>query len=64
MRINMPVTDEEYVLPLGEVIVTRTDLQGNITYANEAFLRSSGFSRSSRRKAIRKWRAWRPCSTR
>ena len=45
MRVNLPVTLEEYVLPEGEVIVTRTDLKGRITYANEAFVRSSGFTR-------------------
>ena len=45
MRVNMPVTAEEYVLSEGEVIVTRTNLKGVITYANDAFARSSQFSR-------------------
>jgi aerotaxis receptor len=45
MRVNLPVTSEEYVLPEGEVIVTRTDLKGRITYANDAFLRSCDFTR-------------------
>ncbi len=45
MKVNLTVTSEEYVLPEGEVIVTRTDLKGRITYANDAFLRSSGFIR-------------------
>ncbi len=45
MRINMPVTDAEYVLPDGEVIVSRTDLKGRITYVNEAFVRASQFAR-------------------
>ncbi len=45
MRVNVPVTNEEYVLPEGEVIVSRTDPKGRITYVNEAFIRSSGFSR-------------------
>ena len=45
MRVNLPVTSDEYVLPEGEVIVTRTDLKGRITYANDAFVRSSGFTR-------------------
>ena len=44
MRENLPVTDEEYVLSELDVIITRTDLTGNIVYANEAFLRSSGYS--------------------
>lgn len=43
MRINEPITNVEYVLPEGEVIITRTDIHGNITYANQAFLSSSGF---------------------
>ena len=45
MRTNLPVTQEEYVLADDEVIVTRTDARGNITYANDGFLRSSGYSR-------------------
>jgi len=45
MRINMPVTNDEYVLPEGEVIVSRTDPKGRTTYVNEAFVLSSGFSR-------------------
>ncbi|MGT2490922.1 PAS domain-containing protein [Cupriavidus basilensis] len=46
MRGNFPVKNEEYVLPDGEVIITRTDTFSRITYANEAFVRSSGFSRA------------------
>lgn len=45
MRINVPITDHEYVLPQDEVIITRTDSGGLIEYANAAFLRSSGYSR-------------------
>jgi aerotaxis receptor len=41
----LPVIDDEYVLPDGEVIVSRTDLKGVLTYVNEAFVRSSGFAR-------------------
>lgn len=44
MRNNQPVTNEEYVLPDDEVIITHTDPSSRITYANEAFLKSSGFS--------------------
>ncbi|AOY96653.1 hypothetical protein BKK79_34610 [Cupriavidus sp. USMAA2-4] len=47
MRENLPINDNEYVLPDGEVIVTRTDTESRITYANEAFLRSSGFPREA-----------------
>ncbi len=49
MRMNLPVTGDEYVLPDGEVIVSRTDLKGVITYANEAFARSCEISRPSKR---------------
>lgn len=38
-----PVNDREYVLPDGEVIITHTDPSSRITYANPAFLRSSGY---------------------
>jgi aerotaxis receptor len=38
------VTDAEYVLPDGEVIITHTDPSSRITYANPAFLTSSEFS--------------------
>jgi len=44
MRLNEPVTNVEYILPDGEVIITHTDTSSRITYANAAFLRSSGFS--------------------
>ena len=44
MRVNTPVTNEEYVLAEGEVIITRTDRSGRIVYANEAFLESCGFT--------------------
>lgn len=44
MRINEPVTDEEYVLPDGDVVITHTDPEGRIRYANPAFLTSSGFT--------------------
>lgn len=46
MRNNLPVTQREYVLQDSETIVSKTDLQGNITYANDAFIRISGFSES------------------
>lgn len=44
MRNNGPVTNAEYVLPAGEVIITHTDPDSRITYANPAFLTSSEFS--------------------
>ncbi len=44
MRSNLPVTNVEYVLQDDEAIVSRTDLHGNITYVNQAFIDVSGFS--------------------
>jgi aerotaxis receptor len=44
MRNNQPISNEEYVLPDDEVIITHTDTSSHITYANQGFLRSSGFS--------------------
>jgi methyl-accepting chemotaxis protein len=43
MRTNMPVTNNEYVLTDSDSIVSKTDLQGKITYINEDFKRISGF---------------------
>ncbi len=44
MRTSGRVTDAEYVLPDGEVIITHTDPSSHITYANPAFLTSSEFT--------------------
>ncbi len=45
MKVNMPVTDVEYVIKESDSIVSKTDLKGVITYVNEDFIRISGFSR-------------------
>ncbi|MFI3120676.1 MAG: PAS domain-containing protein [Methylococcaceae bacterium] len=45
MQINMPVTDKEHVLTENDSIVSRTDLNGVLTYINDDFLRISGFSK-------------------
>ncbi len=44
MRKNLPVTQREYVIPDGVMLVSKTDLKGRITYINDAFLEVSGFS--------------------
>ncbi len=44
VRNNLPVTSIEYVLREAETIVSKTDLQGNITYVNGDFVRISGFT--------------------
>lgn len=45
MRNNQLVTDEEYIIPKDVTLVTKTDLQGNITEVNDAFEIASGFSK-------------------
>ncbi len=45
MKINLPVTDKEYVLKESDSIVTKTDHKGIVTYANEDFIQISGFAR-------------------
>lgn len=45
MKINNPVTNNEVQLQCGKPIVSKTDLKGVITYANQSFIDISGFSR-------------------
>ncbi len=44
MKINMPVTQREIELEDGDLIVSRTDLKGQIVYVNPDFIRVSGFT--------------------
>jgi len=43
MKVNLPVTDNEIKLDASSVIISTTDLKGQITYCNEEFQRISGF---------------------
>jgi aerotaxis receptor len=45
MKINLPVTQTEAPFPRGEYLVSKTDLKGVITHANDAFVAISGYSR-------------------
>ena len=45
MRVNLPVTDNEYLLNDDTLILSTTDLKGRITYVNQTFLEVSGFSK-------------------
>ncbi len=45
MRQNLPVTNREYDFPANATLMSTTDPQSHITYANDAFVSVSGFSR-------------------
>lgn len=45
MRNNQPVTRREHELPAGVTLMSTTDPQSRITYANAAFIAVSGFER-------------------
>ncbi|NYT61001.1 PAS domain S-box protein [Alcaligenaceae bacterium] len=44
MRVNLPVTQHEYVFPADATLMSVTDVKGRITYANSAFIKTSGYS--------------------
>ncbi|MGE4503519.1 MAG: methyl-accepting chemotaxis protein [Thiomicrospira sp.] len=44
MRLNQPITQHEYQIAEGLSLVSETDLEGNITYVNQAFVEVSDFS--------------------
>jgi aerotaxis receptor len=44
MKINLPVTGQEKPYPKGNTVVSKTDLKGITTYANDAFIQLSGFT--------------------
>jgi aerotaxis receptor len=45
MRKNLPVTPVETPFPAQRILVSKTDLKGRITYANDSFVLLSGFTR-------------------
>ncbi|MDO8891251.1 MAG: methyl-accepting chemotaxis protein [Sulfurimicrobium sp.] len=45
MKTNLPITNNEQPFPKGKYLVSKTDLKGVITYANETFIELSGFPR-------------------
>lgn len=45
MKINEPITQREIPFPANSNIVSTTDLKGMITWANQAFVEMSGFTR-------------------
>ncbi|MHB9118968.1 MAG: methyl-accepting chemotaxis protein [Burkholderiales bacterium] len=45
MKTNLPITGIEFPYPKGKILVSKTDLKGAITYANDAFIEVSGFDK-------------------
>jgi aerotaxis receptor len=45
LKVNLPVTQREKTYPHGRYLVSKTDLKGIVTYANDAFVELSGFTR-------------------
>ena len=45
MRNNQPVTQRERTFPAQQRLISTTDIKGQITYCNEAFIEISGFTR-------------------
>jgi aerotaxis receptor len=45
MRINEPVTQREFDFPDNATLMSTTDTQSHVTYANQAFIDVSGFDR-------------------
>lgn len=45
MRVNLPVTSQEYTFPKGATLVSTTDLKGRILYCNPMFIEVSGYRR-------------------
>jgi aerotaxis receptor len=46
MRINLPVTQNGYVFPADQTLISITDLKGRITYCNTNFITVSGYTRA------------------
>ncbi|MGG5873445.1 methyl-accepting chemotaxis protein [Pseudomonas peli] len=45
MRNNQPITQRERTFPAQQRLISTTDVKGQITYCNDAFVEISGFSR-------------------
>ena len=44
MRTNLPITQNAYVFPQDQTLISITDLKGRITYCNPNFAAVSGFT--------------------
>ena len=45
MRMNLPVSTQEYAFPKGQTLVSTTDLKGRILYCNPMFIEVSGYEK-------------------
>ncbi|MFN7152583.1 MAG: methyl-accepting chemotaxis protein [Acidovorax sp.] len=45
MRVNLPVSTQEYAFPKGQTLVSTTDLKGRILYCNPMFIEVSGYEK-------------------
>ena len=44
MRVNLPITNNEYDFPADELLLSTTDTKGVLTHCNAPFARVSGYS--------------------
>jgi aerotaxis receptor len=45
MRVNLPISTQEYAFPKGQTLVSTTDLKGRILYCNPMFIEVSGYEK-------------------
>src|SRR3989344_6066436 len=45
MRVNLPISTQEYAFPKGQPLVSTTDLKGRILYCNPMFIEVSGYEK-------------------
>ena len=45
MRVNLPVSGQEFPFPKGQTLVSTTDTKGRILYCNEIFIEVSGYEK-------------------
>ena len=45
MRVNLPVSPQEFPFPTGQTLVSTTDLKGRILYCNPMFIEVSGYAK-------------------
>ncbi|OZI23972.1 chemotaxis protein [Bordetella genomosp. 9] len=45
MRLNLPVTENEFPFPTGHTLVSKTDTKGRIVYCNAMFAEVSGYAK-------------------